>query len=140
MSTLVNPLFKTGPAFGYAFNELIIDSGDVAVATTDLDLNDLVKVFRAAKGFCVTGAIMQSSDIDSATSAAFQLGDLSVADRFISASTIGQAGGFTATTAAAGMFYEFTADTDIYIKVSTAPGTPVAGTVRAALKGYMKKA
>lgn len=139
MGTLVNPLYKTGPDFGHAGDMKVLDSGDVAVAVGDLDLNDLIKVFRARKGFCVTGVLVRSSDIDDATAALIQFGDADSAARFVAASNIGQAGGSTTTLASTGLLYEFTADTDCYLKISTAPGTPVAGTVRAVLFGYMKR-
>lgn len=140
MGTLTNPAYKIGPDIGLAGAIMSIDSGDVAVTTSDNELNDLVKVFRAKKGFCVTGAMMQATDMDGSSGIVMALGDAVVGDRFITNATIGQAGGFTSTLAAAGALYEFTADTDIYIKFTTGPsGTPAAGTVRAVLFGFMRK-
>lgn len=141
MSTLVNPAYRAGPDIGMAGQIQCIDSYDIAVATSDIDLADLIKVFKARKGFVVTGAMLQSTDLDSSTGVVLALGDGSDDDRFITNATIGQAGGFTTTLAPAGALYEFTADTDIYIKVTTAPsGTAAAGTVRAVLFGYIRKA
>lgn len=140
MGTLTNPQYKTGPDFGLAGSIVMIDSGDIAVATGDIDSGDLVKAFRATKGFCVTGAMLKSTDLDTDGSPAIvlALGDAVDDDRFITAATVGQAGGSTSTLAAAGAFYEFTADTDVFIKVTTAADVAAAGTVRAALFGYMK--
>ena len=73
MGTLTNPAYKTGPDFGHAGDVKIIDSDNIAVAVGDIDLNDLVKVFRAKKGFVVTGALLQSTDLDSSTGAVLAL-------------------------------------------------------------------
>ena len=141
MADLTNPNYSSNDAayFGNARNTVNIDSKDIGIAAANTALDSKIKAFRVRKGFCVTGAILKSTDIDTNGSPAvlLDLGDLDDDDRFIAASNIGQAGGQTATLAAAGIGYIFTADTDVYIKMSTAAATGAAGTVRAVLTGYM---
>lgn len=141
MADLTNPAYSATDAayFGNARNIVTIDSKDVGIVAANTALNSLIKVFRVRKGFCVTGAYLKSTDIDTGGSpaVALKLGDADDDDRFIAASNIGQAGGATNTLAAAGTLYVFTADTDVYIKVSTAAATGAAGTLRAVLTGFM---
>ena len=135
MGTLVNPLAKLAPGLGYAGAVQVIDSGDIAVATGDIDLNDLVEVFTARKGQMVVGVLVSSTDLDSNGTplVTLALGDAGDDDRFLTGSTIGRTAGVDRTLAAAGAFYKFTADTKIYVKVTAAAATAVAGTIRAAL-------
>ena len=135
MGTLTNPLYGKAPGLGFAGAVQLVDSGEIAVATGDIDANDLVKAFLVKKGQIVVGALLEASDIDTNASPLIVLavGDASDDDRFITASNIGQAGGATQTLARTGMFYEFTADTDIYVKVTTGAATAAAGTIRVGL-------
>lgn len=141
MGTLVNPAYTLAPSFGYAGQVRCIDSGDIAVAVGDIDASDLIKVFRARKGQVVIGALMESTDLDTDGSPAIvlALGDAVDDDRFITGATVGQAGGATSALAAAGYFHEFTEDTDIFVKVTTAADAAAAGTIRAALLVYERK-
>jgi len=138
MGTLVSPHYREAPSFGYAGTMKCIDSGDVAVATGDIDLNDLITVFRIPKGFTVVGAILEATDIDAhgTPTVTLALGDAGDDDRFITGATIGQAGGVGSTIAASGCFYTFTADTDVQVKVTAAAATAAAGTIRACLIGF----
>lgn len=135
MPTLVNPAAELAPGLGFAGSVQLIDSGDIAVATGDIDAADLVEVFTARKGQMVVGAMLKSSDLDTDGTPAIvlSLGDAVDDDRFITAATVGQAGGTTVTLANAGAFYKFTADTKIFVRVTTAADVAAAGTIRAAL-------
>ncbi len=138
MATLTNPNYGLAPSFGHAGDIKVVDSGDIAVATADIAANGLIKLFRARKGFVVTGAFMKATDLDTngTPTITMVLGDLTDDDRFVASSTIGQAGGQTMTLAAAGTLYKFTADTDVYIKFPAGAATAAAGTVSAGLIGY----
>ena len=141
MADLTSPNYAPRTAhFGNAGSIVAIDSGAVAIGAGNLTVNSLIKLFQVKKGFCVTGALMEATDMDTngSPALAIKLGDSGDDDRFIAAASIGQAGGVTTTLASAGAGYVFTADTDIYAKVSTAAATAAAGTLRAALIGYQR--
>lgn len=138
MATLNNPKYALAQTWGNAGMLKALDSGDIAVPATNLAANDLIKVFRAPKGFIVTGAYLYATDLDTngTPTLTLALGDLADDDRFVAASTIGQAGGTTITLASAGAGYVFAEDTDVYIKAKAASATAAAGTVRCALIGF----
>jgi hypothetical protein len=138
MGTLVSPNYRDAPSFGYAGTLKVIDSGDVAVATGDIDNDDLVTVFRAAKGFTVIGAILEATDLDTnvAPAISLALGDAGDDDRFITGATIGRTGGVGDSIATTGCGYTFPADTDVQVKVTAGAATAAAGTIRAILIGF----
>lgn len=114
--------------------------GAVALLATDLALNRTTALFVAPKGFVLTGIDVTVTDLDTNGSPAILItvGDAGDDDRFLASSNIGQAGGNSTTLAAAGKFYEFTADTEIVLKVPTAAATAAAGTITAYFTGFMK--
>lgn len=138
MATIDSPTYSDALSFGYAGSIKAVDTGDIAVKAADLAINNLVKLVRMPKGFVVTGVAMMASDLDTNGTPALTmaLGDAGDDDRFIAASNIGQAGGTTTTLAAAGTFYKFPADTDVFIKFPAAAATGADGTVRAVFIGY----
>lgn len=139
MASITNPRYAPPAAhFGLAGTVKVIDSGSVALATGNLVLNDTHKLFQVKKGFCVTGVLLSADDLDSNGTplVSLTLGDLADDDRFVAATTIGRTGGVTNTLASTGLGYVFTADTDVYLKVTAAAATAQAGNVRAALTGY----
>lgn len=113
---------------------------DVALVTGDLALNKTVALFVAPKGFVLTGVSVVVPDLDTGGSAAlvFAIGDAVDDDRFITGATTGQAGGTNTTLAATGLNYEFTADTEIVWKSTTAAATAAGGTIKPRFFGYMK--
>jgi hypothetical protein len=114
--------------------------GAFAIATTDLALNRTTALFVAPKGFVVTGVYLALTDVDTngSPTVAVKLGDAGDDDRYVAASTIGQAGGSTTTLASTGLYYECTADTEIVLTASTAAATAAAGTATAYLTGFIK--
>ena len=112
----------------------------VNLATTDLALNATVAGFVVPRGFIVTGIIAVATDMDTngSPTLALSVGDAGSATRFLSSSTIGQAGTSTQTLASTGLLYEFTADTEIVITASTAAATAAAGTLDLYLVGFAK--
>ncbi len=114
--------------------------GPVALLTTDLTAARTTGLFVAPKGFVVTGVYLALTDVDTNGSPTITvtLGDAGDDDRYVASSNIGQAGGSTTTLAATGLYYECTADTEIFLKVGTGAATAAAGTATAYLTGFMK--
>lgn len=102
---------------------------EITVTTGQLTLNALLGSIKVPKGAVIIGASVKSSDIDTGTAVVLAVGDSVDDDRLITASTIGQAGGVTTAIAATGFAYQYTAETTVQVKVTTAPTTPVAGTI-----------
>lgn len=114
--------------------------GTTALATTDVNqTTNSVALFRVPAGFIATGIYAVATDMDTGTPAlTFNLGDAGNASRFLAGSTIGQAGTSVAALAAAGLYYEFTADTDILLACGVAAATAAAGSITVYLEGFMK--
>lgn len=85
-------------------------------------------------GAIITGITLFSEDVDSngTPTVAFSVGDASSSTRFISSSTVGQAGGFTSTlaTGTGAMFFKYTADTKIRVTATTGSATFAAGKIK----------
>lgn len=113
---------------------------DTALVAADLALNATTALFVAPKGFVLTSLSVVVPDLDSNGSPAlvFAIGDAADDDRFITGATTGQAGGTNTTLASTGLNYEFTADTEIVWKSTTAAATAAAGTIKPRFFGYMK--
>jgi hypothetical protein len=111
----------------------------VALAVADLVTGNTVGAFMVPAGFVVTGIIAVATDMDSGAAAlTLSVGDSGSGTRYLSASTIGQAGTSTTTLASTGLLYKNTVDTEILITVTLQPATAVAGTVDLRLDGYME--
>lgn len=143
MANLNNPNYIDSPAalFGHAGKLTVIDSKDIAVGTNNLQLNDLIRAFRVREGFCVTGVIFTTTDVDTNATPLVSLvvGDAVDDDRFVASTNIGRTGGVTNTLAATGTGYIFPADADVFIKVTAAAATAAAGVMRLQLIGYETK-
>lgn len=114
--------------------------GATALVTTDLAAARTTGLFVVPKGFVATGVYLALTDVDTngVPTITVTLGDESDDDRYVTSSTIGQAGGSTTTLASTGLYYEFTADTEVFLKVGTAAATAAAGTATAYLTGFIK--
>lgn len=111
----------------------------VTMRATDLTIGSVVKAFVVPKGFVVTGIIASATDMDTGTPAlTLSVGDAASGTRYLSASTIGQAGTSTQTLASTGLLYENTADTEILITATAGAATAAAGTIDLYLVGFMK--
>lgn len=104
---------------------------ELAVGTADLTVNSVHRVWKTPAGATVIGALIRSTDIDTNVSPAvvLTLGDATDDDRLMTNVVVGQTGTASATIAATGIGYKYTAETDILLKVGTAPGTAAAGTI-----------
>lgn len=111
----------------------------VTMLATDLVTGAVVKAFVVPKGFVVTGIIAVATDMDTGTVAlALSVGDSGSSTRYLSSSTIGQAGTSTQTLASTGLLYENTADTEILVTATTGSNVAAAGTIDLYLVGFMK--
>ena len=126
----------TGPAG----NVKTFDFGTQTIAAADLALDRVVALGKIPSGFVLMSIIYVVTDMDTngAPALAFDIGDSGSAARFVSAATTGQAGGTGTTLAAAGLYYEFTAETEILWHTQTASATAAAGTIRLFMTGYVK--
>jgi hypothetical protein len=111
----------------------------VTMATGDLTTGNVVEAFIVPAGFTVTGIIAVATDMDSngSPTLALSVGDSGSSVRFLSSSTIGQAGTSTTTLASTGLLYAYTADTKILVTATTGSATAVAGTVDLYLQGFV---
>lgn len=110
----------------------------VALAVADLVTANTVGAFMVPAGFVVDGIIAVATDMDTGSAAlTLSVGDSGSGTRYLSASTIGQAGTSTTTLASTGLLYKNTVDTEILITVTLQPATAAAGTVSLYLQGFM---
>lgn len=81
--------------------------------------NDVFQMVKVEKGVTVYEVILVAGDIDSGTALVMTVGDGGDTDRFITLSTVGQAGGITRMNNQAGAGYTYSADDTIDILVTT---------------------
>ncbi len=105
----------------------IVRSASYAL-TAALALNDAIQMFKLPAGAVVHEVILASDDVDTNASPTvkYDVGDGSLANRFIAATTIGQAGGVARMDQKGGVGFKCTADTMIQVTVNTAPATGTA--------------
>lgn len=113
---------------------------DIALVAADLALNATVGLCKVPAGFVLTSVSVVVPDLDTggAPAIVFDIGDAADPNRIIAGATTGQAGGTNTTLAAAGLNYEFTAETEIVWTTTTAAATAAAGTIKLRLFGYIR--
>lgn len=128
---------QAGPQ-GFARTKKVF-GGTVNLLTTDLVTTAQTAVCRVPAGFVVQAIYAAATDMDTngTPTLALNIGDSGSAARFMSASTIGQAGTSSTTLAAAGSYYQFPTDTDILLQPSANAATAAAGTLTVYLEGFM---
>lgn len=112
----------------------------VAMTTAMIDnADDQVGLFYLPKGAVVVGCTIAATDMDTngAPALAIDVGDASVEDRFIAASTVGQAGTLSTALARAGFLYKYTSETLISAFIKTAAATGAAGTLYVAIEYFV---
>lgn len=100
--------------------------------TGALALNDTIDMFVLPANHSALDFILSTTDLDTdgAPTITLDVGDSGSAARYISASTVGQAGGVQRMVLHAAHGYTPTSDTTIVVKVSAAPATgAAAGTI-----------
>jgi purine nucleoside permease len=87
----------------------------------------------------VTSILAVPSDMDSGTAMTISVGDAASGTRFLSASTMGQAGTLTTTalTTATGLLFKYTTETEIQVTITLQATTAVAGTIALYLTGFI---
>lgn len=104
-------------------------SGDGSAA------GDIIQMVKVAKGTTVLEVILTAEDLDTGTTIELDVGDGGDVDRYIDGSTIGQAGGVArsgagvAAAVADGIFYTYTEDDTIDVKVVAAATGKTAGNI-----------
>jgi|GEM_PF-4170650 len=121
-----------------------------SIGTANLALNKTTSILRVPKGFQPTDIRIDLTDMDSDTALVVTVGDAGYGvasdplyqaadyDRLVTVNTTGQTGGSITALASTGFLYKYPAETDIILTVTTAAGTPVAGTFKAALFGKIE--
>lgn len=104
------------------------------ITPTTLGAGDTFDMIRVPNGAIITGVTLYADDLDSNVSPTLTLsvGDSSSSTRFISASTIGQAGGFTSTVASGtgAMFFKYTSESNIRVTSTAASATYQSGKIK----------
>ena len=115
---------SSGVATGIMAKSLIGLNAVTATYTVSsaLVVNDVIEMVKVPKGAKIVEVILACGDLDTDGTPAVVLavGDGTTADRFITGSTVGQAGGVTRLGVAAGLGYVYTANDTIDIKATTA--------------------
>lgn len=95
-------------------------------------LNDLIQMMTIPAGATICSVVLDSDKLDSngTPTIKFDVGDGTVANRYLAASTLPQQGGAAVANVAAAYGYQYTSNTPLYVKVNTAAATFQAGTVR----------
>lgn len=114
-----------------------LPSGVLAVVGTyalsaALALNDVIQMVTVPAGATILNVILATTDLDTngTPTIALTVGDGSDADRFITASTVGQAGGVANLNASTGAGYKYSATDTVDVTVATGPATgATSGTV-----------
>jgi hypothetical protein len=100
----------------------------VNIAAADLGAGGVVGMFRLPPFFLVLGAYGTVTKLDTGTVAlTFNIGDAGSANRYLAASTAGQAGGTITTLAATGFNYPIYNETEIQFATAALPGAAAAG-------------
>lgn len=81
--------------------------------------NDVFEMVKIPRGAVIYDVILTAANIDTGTALVMTVGDGGDTDRFITLSTVGQAGGIARMNNQAGAGYSFTADDTIDITVTT---------------------
>jgi len=118
---------RTAKAFGRKVN---IGVADVSAG------GGPVGMFKLPPFFLVLGAFGICPDLDTGTAAlTFNIGDPGSANRFLAASTVGQAGGVINTLAATGFNYPVYSETEVMFQVVTPSNVAAAGVLEYYLWG-----
>ena len=127
------------PGHGFGGN-LKVSYGEVAFSGT-ITTADAATVLNLPIGAIIHSVTIESDDLDTGGSPAITLnvGDAGSATRYLSASTVAQAGTTSVATAATGLLYTVTgtSDTAVRIAVAANAATSAAGNVRVAVTYWL---
>lgn len=110
---------------------LVVDTAIVALTTAMIDnANDDVGLLWLPKGAVILSMGLSLTDVDDGTAFVIDIGTSASEELLVANATTGQAAGLNVTMAAAGHLAKMTARTQLRAFVSTAAGTPAAGTLK----------
>ena len=110
---------------------IVVDTAIVALTTAMIDnANDDVGLLWLPKGAVILSMGLSLTDVDDGTAFVIDVGITGTEELLVANATTGQAAGLNVTMAVAAHLYKCTARTQLRAFVSTASGTPVAGTLK----------
>lgn len=128
-----------GPSYGPGVARAVIcDTAIVALTTAMIDnANDDVGLLWLPTGAVILGMTFSITDVDDGTAFVVDIGISGTEELLVANATTGQAAGLNSTMAAAGHLYKCTSRTQLRAYISTASGTPVAGTLKFAVTYFV---
>ena len=118
--------------------QVLCDTVIVALTTAMIDnADDEVGLLWLPKGAVIEGVTLSISDVDGGTAFVVDVGIVGTEELIIANATTGQATGINTTMAQAAHLYKCTARTQLRAFVSTASGTPVAGTLKFSIRYFV---
>lgn len=124
----------TAPAYQPEGQELACAWNRVTLLAAELTLNAVIPLVRLPRGAIVHDVVLKVTDMDTASAGLVAVGVAGDTARYIQGASIQAAGAFrmanNATSAATSIAaVPLAAETVVNLLISTAPGTPAAGTV-----------
>lgn len=131
LSNRLTAPIQTSPSAGLSAGGVYAIYASVATPST-FTTTDTASMFYLPAGARVLYSILKSTDIDSGATITLDAGDAGSQNRYIAASTAGQAATATVSTAVGGLDYLNTAKTLVSIVPAAGPAT-TAGTISLAM-------
>lgn len=118
--------------------QLLCDTVIIALTTAMINnADDDVGLVWLPKGAIIEGMTVSISDVDDGTAFVMDIGISGTEELLLANATTGQATGINVTMAQAGHLYKCTARTQLRMFVSTASGTPAAGTLKFSVRYFV---
>jgi len=127
-----NGLTAGGDIIAKSLHEGVNVASATYTVTATLSAGDVIQMVNVPKGAQVVGMVLTATDLDTGTSMTLDVGDGIDPNRYVNASTIGQAGGaLVGPNVNTALSYVYTAADSIDITVSAFDGTGSAsGTIK----------
>lgn len=135
MATIQAVNILTGTTEGQKYNATSVTSEIwTAAVTTSLASGDTISGPTLPAGCYITDVIVDTTDLDSATSSTFECGYTGALAAFIAdGNTTMRTGGVVHANVGGTIGFTATTATTVLVTITATAGTPVAGTVRIAL-------
>jgi hypothetical protein len=118
--------------------QLVCDTVIVALTTAMINnADDDVGLLWLPKGAVIEGMTVSITDVDDGTAFVMDIGITGTEELILANATSGQAAAINVTMAAAAHLYKCTARTQVRMFVSTAAGTPAAGTLKFSIRYFV---
>lgn len=123
---------RYGASVGQGWSrQVVVDTAIVALTTAMIDnANDDVGLLWLPKGAVILSMGLSLTDVDDGTAFVIDVGTSASEELLVANATTGQSAGLNVTMAASGHLAKMTARTQLRAFVSTAAGTPAAGTLK----------